>query len=497
MKSYFQVFFLLLLFVFSACTFFRNVEGYIPEEIVNIKLPDSSKVLIHPITHPIPVDRVWIEEEQSEQEISAKEFLVARAHQGQINALIACLDGHSVYSGGHDGKVVKTTLVEASNKDALSNKRFLKSEIILQAKKPVLAMALSPDENYLAVAQFSSIVVIDLKQKVIRYHLSQISGRILSIAWDPLGELLVFGRANGDVFAWNIKNQAHAGENSIEAIERYGTGSSPTVGFAFHPSGQAFFAAERSGRIRLWRLFRTETKMGLRDKAAVKDIKDTSTLNTTLGQLSSSIEDLWLNSNASLLYAASSDGYIYRWKIRGLKNLPRIFVGVDSVFSLQGMNIKDFSHANNSLSLIATSGRGQRIQFWCQEQNQKLLDKSVKDPSVVIIQAPPIPSLDQEQEDRELLEESASDSLQQASTPSSAQTKPLTEQKPGLLAESELFREPLNIIRYASSSTQPSAILWGAEKTGNLLVFDASVLLNPTLVNLSNRYCQEDKGWNQ
>jgi hypothetical protein len=385
----------------------------------------NSKTIVHPVTHPVPAQHgEYSGKPEDATQISTENFLVHQVHQGQVNALAVTKNGLQAYSGGQDGQVVQSTIIETpvsgndSQRAELSPAqlpgRFIQTQTILVGRKPILALSLSPDEKKLVVSQFSSVIVFDLEKREITNKLSQVEGRVLSLAWDPKGQLVLLGRANGDIFAWNLVAGPDAGEDSVDALERYEGSNSPIVRLLFHPSGRAFFAAERNGGIYLWRLLRTESDLGIRDEQAVVDEDKTGRLKKVIAVLRSEVEDIWLDNTASTVFAAAVDGSLYRFKVRGAKELDKITVGVGAIFSVEGLTLQDGAGGGTKIDIVATSGKEQRIKFWCQS---------------------------------------------------------------GIIAQSVLFRNPPTILR--AGKTAP--ILWAGEKTGNLLTFDADLLVkSPT-----------------
>ncbi len=179
------------------------------------------------------------------------------------------LEGNTAYIGGSDGSVYVASLAKAAR-----NIRPMNLAKLMQSKRPILAIALSPSERFVAVAQFSAVIIIDLQTKQIAHTMTQVGGRILSLAWDPREELLLLGRASGETFGWRLAGSSAAGRDSLNALEQYGNaGGSPIVRLAFHPSGRAFVSAEQDGRISLWRLLRTEKELGLSCSIILKNIQ--------------------------------------------------------------------------------------------------------------------------------------------------------------------------------------------------------------------------------
>ena len=409
------------------------------------------------------------------EEVARENVFVFRAHQGETNALTVSRDGSRAFSGGNDGSIVESRLSKApaKNKDRI-HRLQVSTGRIFQAKKPVLALSLSPDERYLAVAQFSAVTVIDLSSKRVAYEMTQISGRILSLAWDPRGELLAFGRANGDIFVWNLEPGFLSTDNSLEAIESYSGANSPIVRVVFHPSSRALFSAEQDGVVSLWRLLRTERELGLRDDYAEVDKALKGTRSVTVAKVSGRIEDLWLSPGGKSLFVSGQDGAVYRWKIRGLQRIGALKVGADSSISLIGLTLPVSAElpidTAERVPLLVTTGRSQRIKVWCQDLAERVGRSG----------AVPIVSSRKEEPVTDVLSDVPEIVDGQLTVPSSPPTtKPSPESKEGmvdsryLLAQSETLQNPISLLR----SGTDSPVLWGIEKTGNLAIFDVSLLL--------------------
>ena len=475
MNSYKPLFPLILLltgFQLSACAVMPGIWSSTTErskESSGLQVEENSNTIVHQLAHPIEGHiKALPRKYTKEPEISMRMFLTHRAHSGQINALAISRFGDEAFSGGQDGKVVRSRIIShESNRAAKS----VETRVLAAGKRPILSLSLSPDESMLAVAQFSALSIYDIRKNKIIHRLDRIKGRILSLAWDPRGELLALGRANGDVYVWKVDRGLHAGENNTEALEQYGSGSSPIVALQFHPSGRSFFSAERRGIVSFWQLLRTEEELGMLDKRALIDRSRRGKQRVVLAQLASRIEDIWQNQDGSNLFISTAEGNVYRWLIRGAQNDGALFVGSDASGSIYGMSL---ASKKEKTPLLITSGRGQRLKFWCQR-----FEVDENDPRYaiygttgvqVIEEEPPEPAESGPNLPPEVVGDLEPLSESDEKNEVEAETPPLN----GFIGRSALFAGPLTLLGSGSRST----LLWAAEKTGNLLTFDASSLLN-------------------
>ena len=252
------------------------------------------------------------------------------------------------------------------------------------------------------------------------------------------------------------------------------------VSVVFHPSGRAFFTAHQGGEIYLWRILRTERQIGLRDENAASDQARVGRQVVTVGQLDAQVEDMWLGPLGATLYVASLDGGVYRWKVRGVKRRTPIKVGAAAVLSARGFNL---SRKGGRKEFLVASGRAQRLLFWCAEPDFRSQESDDSLGSALVVSTAPVKSNISDY-DAELAALFGDEESNDAQVDDEEQEKenviPL-----GFVARSPLFSYTLDMVRMGK--TQP--LLWAAEKTGKLLFFDASRLLNSRPIRARARFC--------
>ena len=476
------------------------------EDLITV-YPANTHVSLHPLTIPVSaISRTSSSEQDylNSHEITMDKFRSFRPHLTEVTALEVEAHGQGVFSSGQDGKVIFSSLVSSSSGNAVveidSSEASIRSETVVSSAKPVLAISPSPDGRKLAVAQYSLVVIIDLKTRQVIQRMTRVAGQIWALAWDPQCSLLAIGRADGDIFVWNLTTGPRAGEDNLEALEEYSAGLSPVRQIVFHPAGRSFFAAEREGRVTLWQLLRTAHQVGTRDDQAVVDKAKIGRERMTVGGFRERFEDLWLDSKGNELFVSTSQGLIHHWRVRGLVYEGSFPVGRDAIFSARGIELSggtlerglskdaslwsrgtirrshlsgistDYQGESDRLKkkkaffdspdrgdlsaqyrLLVTSGREQRLKFWCQD----LKEHPVELPGTKLVVEVPA-------------EVSAEQLTPIPMQPQAAETEDL------LVGQSGVFAHPVSIIRF----TARQSLLWAAQKTGNLLVFDAGTLLN-------------------
>lgn len=286
-----------------------------------------------------------------------------RAHSGRINAVVP-MEPRGVITAGDDGQVVLSEFIE---KRGVSEFR---SEVLLDGSKAVLALALSPDNRYLAVAQTSLVVVYDIVQRRIAYQLTRVRGRITSLAWDPRGELIALGLAGGDIYLWSLDPGFFGGQgrDSYDAIEHYIGGETPIVGLVFHPSGGAFISAELEGTLSVWRALRTEQELGLRDRFNLADAEAVSSTRRVFSKVEGSLNDSLLTPDGELFMVTTSTGKLAAWKIRGLVQQEDTMVSKEALLSFSPLSLP--GESLRGISFMLTSSQEQKIQILCQRRRE-------------------------------------------------------------------------------------------------------------------------------
>jgi len=390
--------------------------------------------------------------------------------KGEVNALAVTKDGNTAYIGGSDGSMFAATFNKPDGKNNQGGQRTLSVSKIFQSKHPIVAAALSVDERYLAIAQYSAVYIVDLQSRQVTNTMTQVEGRILSLAWDPRQALLLMGRASGEIFAWRLRGANYAGENSREALEQYGTaGSAPVIGLAFHPSGRAFIAATQDGDVTLWRLLRTETELGIRDESAVVDEDRKGSKEVSVGRASGQVQDLWFDTERQEILVSTVDGNISRWLLRGLEQESPMNIGADSTKTFQGV-----STGENAGFLIA-AGRGQKLKVFCRAKSVAS-DTLASGGGVQIIPSENKESADDAEQGTRIIGGRLVLSQEEKKAPAPV-TPESDSGKARVVAESPTLRDPISQLRIGGT------MLWAVQKKGNLLVFDA----RPTLSAVAGR----------
>ncbi len=398
---------------------------------------------------------------EDQSELKSLSYIEAfdSSHEGNINAIDVY--GSNVITGAPDGKVILHKRLEAG--------KYLNSTLAL-GKKPIIALSVSPDGRYVAIAQFSVVSIIDSENFELVTQMTQVKGRILSLAWHPDQESLLFGRVDGNVFLWKLSDEIEYSYNSSSVLETYETESAPLTKLIFHPSKRAFFATTQTGGVFVVRLRKTEEELGIssvrRQSSEIVQGKYVLKFAKVPGQ----INDSGLSENGEQLYALTSDGIIYRWMIRGLLAAPAISLPKDSASSISRVPIQ--SEPVGAGFLYLTTGRSLRMRFWCSEDD---FYERAEPTSNVIVES----RGDKLGKPGDLSEDELISLLLNKSNPSDLLSSSYSEASPeikGLVTQSPSLRNSASVVNFDSKN----GILWLGDKTGKILRFDAYSFVNST-----------------
>jgi WD40 repeat protein len=379
-----------------------------------------------------------------------------------ISAIDVTSSGQVAYVGTQDGSIYEIALRSSPSGQASATSR-----LIIKSPRPISSLALSPDGNRLAVSQFSQVSILDLQRTQRKLALNRVAGRLGALTWDPKGELVAFGRETGEAFVWNLtKVGGYGGGNNVNSVEQYGIASDASVvKIAFHPLGRSFYMLQQNGVVRQWRLLRTESELGLRDEWAVVDREPIAEQELIVGYMPGRGEDFKVSPDGDELVVSDSVGNIKHWRLRGLYPREDFFVGADSSTAFEILPRQQLSGKTGLKQddVIITAGRGFFLKANCWSPYVRP-DKSSGQVKIVTEEA------QAEVEEKKaaivggLLVSTEEPPEQEASVDEIRST----ETSKYLLSRSPNLTTPVSILKRG----RDSAVLWGVQKKGTLLVFD-------------------------
>jgi WD40 repeat protein len=436
------------------------------------------------VPQQVSADTVFTVSDTTYFQPEAREYFLTpfRVHTGRINVIEDVASSNRIFTGGQDGKIFEVTI-----SDGAEGARTFSSKILAESSRPVLALAASPDGKYLAVSQFSLVSIINLKERKIEARFHRVKGRILAMAWDVNSQLLLLGRANGDIFSWNIGTDVSRASDSINVLEFYETNPSPVIKIVFHPSGRAFFAALQGGSVYLIRLVQTERELGLRLDTRKPGMKQGKYV-VRIGGAPSMVNDMLLDYKTGQILVSAADGAIYRWRLRGLRKALPYPTGSDSTGFISLVHLSPSDDAEEEPeAYLTTLGRNLRIRLWCARDEAF----EVIEPTMAVIKDgddPESSRLELKSSEEDILDQLKSELFAEMAPPPEENDRDDTPPR-GLIAETPRFLETVIAGRYSPAS----GILWVGDKTGTLAGFDVKSFLSSNHIKSQiNKVCNRE-----
>ena len=250
----------------------------------------------------------------------------------------------------------------------------------------------------------------------------------------------------------------------------------------FHPTGRAFFAVEQEGFVNVWQLLRTQREIGLRDEQNASNKGLTSNRPLGLLRLYTRLEDMAMSADGETLFIAGNDGKVYGAKTRGGKLKRVLPVGEDTVFSANSFEL--LVGPDLRVPLVAASNRGQQLKILCPTPKKFFQEGfDIRNLNVTglpsakiskVLPTDPQPLVKISSEDAEASSARAEDYARKAGDNFHAKQRAVYG---AILAETGRFDVPISLVR----SGLQSPLLWAAQKTGNLMLFDARTLRRDSL----------------
>jgi WD40 repeat protein len=194
-----------------------------------------------------------------------------------------------------------------------------------------------------------------------------IESRPQSIAVDDGASVLV-GATDGKVYRWRY-NEEMSGDGRDLTFERYIGHSSVITSVAFHPLGRLLLSGDWVGQVNVWLRYDKDDFGGAYDRNRYPGRFYTDVPTKAKGsQLSDAVESIVVSTSGERFVTATRDGSLQVWLIRGLKKLGEVKAHDGSITSVA---------LSEDGSRVASSGRDGSVRTWKVVENEDIKGASI------------------------------------------------------------------------------------------------------------------------
>lgn len=276
---------------------------------------------------------------------------VRQKHEAEVVGIFPITDGQ--------GDVARIVSVDKAGEVLLWDLATGEARILTKVDFAGDLVVFEATKMLLAVSEGNELRLYDLKHSLRPPQVwDSLQTRITALAFEPGGDSLLLGGADGQVYRWLIQKVQRYRRWDIE---RY-TGHSGIVGaLAYHPLGRVFFSADWNGGLSAWLAYDQDAHGGRYDKSLLGSRFFQATADRkTAGRLGQErIELLKSSQDGQLLVAATQSGMLEIWKIRGLKKMAVVQAHRGLIYA---------ALINADQNQIVTAGRDGLVKVWKYEK---------------------------------------------------------------------------------------------------------------------------------
>lgn len=218
--------------------------------------------------------------------------------------------------------------VSASGQASLIDPRRRERRIVGEYGSELRFVALEPRMGRMALVHPARVAIIDLHTGEEAYGLDKLKVRVNSVAFEPMGDTIICGAADGRVYRWKFIHESGATTSrSFErGLERYIGHASVVSAVACHPQGRVFFSGDWKGKLNAWLGYDADAFGGEYDKNATRGRIFTAEVTRVRasGEVQGSIEKLLVSPDGELLYVVTDKGFLQVWRVRGFRRLVQV-----------------------------------------------------------------------------------------------------------------------------------------------------------------------------
>lgn len=229
---------------------------------------------------------------------------------------------------------------------------------LMQAGKLIERVAFFPDTLWLALAYGATVELYSLSKPVLLMRLDRLQSRVTALDFQPKGESLLIGAADGRVYRWKFgRAQGLSLKEQDKLLERYIGHGAVISSVVFHPWGRLFFSADWRGSLWGWLTYDSDIFRGEYDENLFhgRPFAEEAVRSRVPRGDSQAVAKLQVSPDGQWLFVGLQDGRLEWWLVRGLRKLAEVQAHKGLIYDLQ---------VAPGLAKLATSGRDGKVRVW-------------------------------------------------------------------------------------------------------------------------------------
>jgi WD40 repeat protein len=234
------------------------------------------------------------------------------------------------------------------------------------------AVAYLPSKGLLALAHDGGVSIYSLVKREETNHLKRGEALITCLDFQPSGESLLIGAADGRVYRWKFAQDPEALDtpDAQKLFERYSGPPTVVSAVAYHPYGRIFFSGDWDGGLNTWLSYDADKFGGQYDKNLFgAKLFQQKSVRTNAGRGDAQrIEQILVSSDGEQELASMHDGTVELWQVRGFSKIGSVKAHGGLVHHIAALP---------KFEKIASAGRDGSVKIWELVQSAPTIDKPV------------------------------------------------------------------------------------------------------------------------
>jgi len=234
------------------------------------------------------------------------------------------------------------------------------------------ALAYQPQLTLLALAHDQGVSIYSLSERRELNHLKHGEAILTALDFQPSGESLLIGGADGRVYRWKFALDPEVLDtpDAQKVFERYSGPPTVISAVAYHPFGRIFFSGDWDGGFNTWLAYDADKFSGQYDKNIFGSrlFQQNSVRSKASRSDSQRIEQILVSDDGEQALLSVHDGTVELWEIRGISRAGAVQAHSGLVHDMAVLP---------KFEKIATCGRDGSIKIWQLKRLDPTLEKPI------------------------------------------------------------------------------------------------------------------------